>query len=60
MQFVNKEAMLQWLDEFPDRAMAQWGIGDLSIVHDLDRIKLQNPKRRVYIWSLDRHLGAYA
>ncbi|NCS26939.1 MAG: hypothetical protein GPI96_21915 [Microcystis aeruginosa BS13-02] len=45
--------------EFPDQAMQRRGLGDLSIIHDWQRICDQNPSRRVYIWSLDKHLKGY-
>jgi hypothetical protein len=54
-------AVLQgYLDEFPDAAMREMGLGDLSIVHEYERLcDLVRRSRRVFIWSLDQHLSAY-
>lgn len=59
IDFVEADKMQRWLDEFPDWAMQGGGLGDLSIVHDWQRVCEQNKARRVYIWSLDKHLGGY-
>lgn len=59
IDFLESEEMQQWLDEFPNWAMQGSGLGDLSIVHDWQRLCEQNRGRRVYIWSLDEHLGSY-
>ena len=57
--FFETEALLGWLDEFPDWASRGSGLADLTIVKEFDRQCLLNPTRRVYIWSLDRHLSSY-
>jgi len=59
INFLKKEDLQGWLKEFPDQAMRGRGMGDLSIIHDWQRICDQNPSRRVYIWSLDIHLKSY-
>ncbi|TRV47069.1 MAG: hypothetical protein EWV53_04335 [Microcystis panniformis Mp_MB_F_20051200_S9] len=59
INFLKKEDLQGWLKEFPDEAMQARGLGDLSIIHDWQRICDQNPSRRVYIWSLDKHLKSY-
>jgi len=59
ISFLKKEDLQGWLKEFPDEAMQRRGLGDLSIIHDWQRICDQNPSRRVYIWSLDKHLKGY-
>ena len=59
INFLKKEDLQGWLKEFPDEAMGGRGLGDLSIIHDWQRICDQNPVRRVYIWSLDNHLNSY-
>jgi hypothetical protein len=51
--------MRRWLAEFPQWAMQEQGLGDLSIKHDWDRLCVQNQRRRVYIWSLDHDLSGY-
>jgi hypothetical protein len=59
INFLKKEDLQGWLKEFPDQAMRGRGLGDLSIIHDWQKICDQNPSRRVYIWSLDKHLKGY-
>jgi len=59
ISFLKKEDLQGWLKEFPHEAMQGRGLGDLSIIHDWQRICDQNPSRRVYIWSLDKHLKGY-
>lgn len=59
ISFLKKEDLQGWLKEFPDEAMGGRGLGDLSIIHDWQRICDQNLGRRVYIWSLDKHLKGY-
>ena len=58
LNFLEAKHMRRWLAEFPDWAMRGSGLGDLSIIHDWERIRDQNRARRVYIWSLDEHLAA--
>ncbi len=36
------------------------GLGDLSIIHDWQKLCTQNQGRHVYIWSLDDHLKNYS
>lgn len=55
----NPEAMTEWLDEFPDRAAAGLGLGDLAITKVWDEQCELNKGRRVMIWSYDRHLLGY-
>ncbi|MBF0549298.1 MAG: hypothetical protein HQK60_02065 [Deltaproteobacteria bacterium] len=59
VSFITAEELKMWLAEFPDMAMRGCGLGDLSIIHDWSRLCSQNAGRRVYIWSLDAHLGSY-
>ncbi len=59
LNFLEAEDMRRWLAEFPNWASGGSGLGDLSIVHDWQRIRTQNQARRVYIWSLDKHLATY-
>ena len=59
--FFEPEVMQAWLDEFPDWANRGSGLGDLTIVQEFHRQRSLNPRRRVYIWTLDnRHLSSYA
>jgi hypothetical protein len=59
INFPQKEDLQGWLKEFPNKVMEGSGLGDLSIIHDWRRICDQNKSRRVYIWSLDKHLKGY-
>jgi hypothetical protein len=59
INFLKKEDLQGWLKKFPDEAMGGRGLGDLSIIHDWQRICNKTPVRRVYIWSLDNHLKGY-
>ncbi len=59
INFLQAQEIQAWLAEFPDHAARGSGLGDLTIVHDWQRLCAQNLARRVYIWSLDAHLGAY-
>jgi hypothetical protein len=59
ISFLKIDELQQWLAEFPDSAMNERGLGDLSIIHDWQRLCRQNSGRRVYIWTLDGHLGGY-
>lgn len=60
ISFVEREQMQQWLNEFPDSAMRGSGLGDLSIIHDFQKVCQQNQGRRVYIWSQDGHLSTFS
>lgn len=59
INFLEADDMRNWLFEFPDSAMQETGLGDLSIIHDWKRQCERNQGRRVYIWSLDNHLQGY-
>ncbi|KXX66263.1 hypothetical protein [Marichromatium gracile] len=59
ISFLKAAELQAWLSEFPDHATRGSGLGDLSIIHDWQRLCAQNRGRRVYIWSLDEHLSAY-
>lgn len=59
ISFLKPDELKQWLGEFTDHAMRGSGLGDLSIIHDWQRLCAQNPSRRVYIWSIDAHLAGH-
>lgn len=59
ISFIKINELQQWLAEFPASATTGRGLGDLSIIHDWQRLCRQNTGRRVYIWSLDGHLDGY-
>ncbi len=64
-RLLNRETLLEWLEEFPDWAMRSdsrgkgSGLGDLAIVKDFEYQCALHRARRVYIWSLDEHLAGY-
>lgn len=60
IRFLQQDDLPQWLMEFPDSAMRGSGLGDLSIIHDWQKLCTQNQGRCVYIWSLDDHLKNYS
>jgi hypothetical protein len=51
--------IVAWLDDFPDRAMQGIGLADRSMIAVWDHHRELHPAKRIYIWSLDRHLSAY-
>ena len=59
LSFPTREDMQKWLASFPDSAMRESGIGDLSIIHDWEHQCELHQGRRVYIWSLDAHLSGH-
>lgn len=63
--FFEAEDLLEWLGEFPDWTARGSGtnrgpgLADLTIFKEFERLCALNRKRRVYIWSTDRHLSSY-
>lgn len=55
----NPDEMRDWLREFPDRAMEEIGLGDLSIIKTFEQQCELNKARHVFIWSYDVHLSGY-
>ena len=55
----DQDALLSWLDEFPDWAVRGVGLGDVSIVDAWKRACSQFQGWRVTVWSLDTHLQGY-
>ena len=53
------EALGEYLDRFPDSAMSGSGLGDLSIIREYERQCKLHPARRIFIWTLDRHLAGH-
>ena len=56
---LTPEDLQRYLNELPDHAMREVGLGDLSIIKEYERQCQLHQMRRVFIWSLDRHLSAY-
>lgn len=59
LQVPNLEEIGMWLVEFPDRAMQNVSMGDLSIIKEWEKAKKRTPYLRVFIWSLDQDLMGY-
>lgn len=59
MRIHQANDVRRWLDEFPDCAMRGMGLGDLSIVHLYEQQLEFHRRRRVLIWSYDKHLQGY-
>ena len=55
----DMDDMLDWLAQFPDRAMEGMGFADLSLTRIFDRQCELHHGRRVLIWSYDRHLRGF-
>ena len=57
--FWNKTDLEAWMSKFPDSAMREVGLGDVSILHDFEvakaRLKLPSAVS-IEIWSKDNHL----
>jgi hypothetical protein len=64
-RMLSREALLEWLHEFPDWVMKNdskgkgSGLGDLAIKKDFEYQCALHRARRVYIWSLDERLSGY-
>lgn len=57
MRAPDVEAIRNWLAEFPDHAMREIGMGDLSIIKDWEETCEKHPAWRVRVWSLDGGLA---
>lgn len=55
----DKQATLGWLDEFPDHAMREISLADLSIIKEFENQCGLHRMRRVFIWSYDADLSAH-
>ncbi|WP_461204561.1 hypothetical protein [Clostridium sp. DL1XJH146] len=57
---ISREDLLYFAKEFPDMAMRETGIGDLSIISAYNKYKETVPAiGYIRIWSLDEHLKVY-
>ena len=59
IDFPESSVLLAWLDDFPDMAMRELGISDVSIIDAWQRACARHPHQRVYIWTLHQRLEAY-
>lgn len=57
--FMDQSTLIRWLDRFPQTAVQRIGLGDLSIQQEWERQRGLHPRRRVYVWSKDKHLAGY-
>lgn len=57
MNFPSDVRLLEWLADFPDCAMRQMGMGDLSIQKEWELLCQQYPMTRVRVWALDGDLA---
>jgi hypothetical protein len=58
ISFLEKEHLQKWLSEFPEYAVQETSLGDLSIIHDFARLCRQSREREIHIWSQDGHLSS--
>lgn len=57
---ITRDDLLYFSKEFPDMAMKETGIGDLSIISAYNKYKESVPAiGLIRIWSLDAHLASY-
>ncbi|MBF8982259.1 hypothetical protein IZY60_01775 [Lutibacter sp. B2] len=57
---ITRADLLYFSKEFPDMAMKETGIGDLSIISAYNNYKESVPAiGAIRIWSLDAHLSVY-
>lgn len=57
VNFPSNEAVLQWLDAFPESATKGIGMGDLSIKQEWESCCRRNSMSRVWVWTLDDDLA---
>lgn len=51
--------LAHWLEEFPDFAMREVGLADLTIIKVFKQQCEMHRARRVFVWSYDSHLQGY-
>jgi hypothetical protein len=57
---LSKEDLLYIADNLPQKAMAQIGLGDISIIRQYENFKEKNGAiGKIMIWSVDGHLKMY-
>lgn len=59
MSFPGDAQLLAWLDDFPEHAMRQIGMGDLSIVKAWEQLCERFPMSEVRVWTVDGDLAGY-
>lgn len=56
INFPSNQAVLGWLDAFPDSASQGVGMGDLSIMKEWEELCRRHSLSRVHVWTLDDDL----
>lgn len=59
VNFPSNEQVLNWLNDFPNRATSGIGFGDLSIIKEWEACCTRHPMSRVKIWALDGDLQGF-
>jgi hypothetical protein len=59
LNMPNAAELSLWLIDFPESAMRQVGMGDLSIQKEWAQLCKKNPMTRVMIWSADSDLQGF-
>jgi len=57
--FPDPKQLTEWLAEFPDCAMRETGLVNLTIIKEFERQCALHRLRRVFVWSYDHHLRGY-
>ena len=58
INFPSNQAVLSWLDAFPDCATQGVGLGDLSIRKEWEELCRRHRMSHVWVWTLDRDLAS--
>jgi hypothetical protein len=58
-RFFDVAELAAWLDVYPEYAMREIGMGDLSLIKEWEHQRVVHPAARVQIWSLDGDLAGY-
>ena len=59
IEFPEPSRLLTWLADFPDMAMRELGVSDVSIIDEWQRACARHPRQRVYVWTLHGQLRSY-
>lgn len=59
IQFPDSGEVSTWLHKFPEFAVREIGLSDLSIINAWEAARTLYRNLRVRIWSLDQHLQGY-
>ena len=57
INFPSNQAVLSWLDAFPDAAGQRIGMADLSIKKEWEELCNRHRVSRVWVWTLDADLA---